>query len=252
MYEARCDADEKHGRECFQRKMGTQMQEGEAKERAVAEGVKYADRDAAAYEKRCALEPAEAVERAAKTARREEVAAIIAAREAERWRVEEAARAAAVPGRIARGELVVARYVEVSGGVSPVLREVDVGSDAKVIREMGMGCVEHEGALYVEAKNAYTCKDAGTRVVAKTGEARVSAIAGRIARGELMLVKCVETEGGLREVDAQTAASEFREAGVWCVEHEGRLYVETGNAHEVSEGGTRVVEPAAGGWAAAK
>ncbi len=83
-------------------------------------------------------------------------------------------------------------------------------------------------------------------------EAKRAATAGRIARGELMLVKCVETEGGLREVDVQTAAREFREAGVWCVEHEGRLYVETRNAHEVSEGGTRVVEPAAGGWAVAK
>lgn len=167
MYEARCDADEKHGRGCFPRKMGTQLEEGEEKERAVEEGLKYAKRDAAAYEKRCALEPAEAVERAAKTARRAEGAARVVAREAERWRVEEAARAAAVPGRIARGELVVVRYVEVSGGVSPVVRDVDVGSDAKVIREMGMGCVEHEGALYVEAKNAYTWKAAGTRVVAR-------------------------------------------------------------------------------------
>ena len=73
-------------------------------------------------------------------------------------------------------------------------------------------------------------------------EAKRAATAGRIARGELMLVTCVETEGGLREVDAQTVAREFREAGVWCVEHEGRLYVEMRNAHEVSEGGTRVVE----------
>ena len=172
MYEARCEADEAHGRACFPRRMGTQLEEGEAKERAVEEGLKYAKRDAAAYEKRVALEPAEAAERAAKTARRAEGAARVAAREAERWRVEEAGRVAARPGRI--------------------------------------------------------------------------------ARGELMLVKCVETEGGLRAVDAQTAATEFREAGVWCVEHEGRLYVETRNAHEVSEGGTRVVEPAAGGWAAAK
>ena len=139
MYEARCEADEAHGRECFPRRMGTQLEEGEAKERAVEEGLKYAKRDAAAYEKRCALEPAEAVERAAKTARREEGAARVAAREAERLRVEEAGRVVAIPGRI--------------------------------------------------------------------------------ARVELMLVKCVETEGGLRAVDAQTAAREFLEAGVWCVEH---------------------------------
>ena len=82
MYEARCDADEKHGREYFQRKMGTQLEEGEAKERAVEEGLKYAKRDAAAYEKRVALEPAEAVERAAKTARLAEGVERVAAREA--------------------------------------------------------------------------------------------------------------------------------------------------------------------------
>jgi hypothetical protein len=166
MYEARCEADEAHGRESFPRKMGMQLEEGEAKERAVEEGVKYAKRDAAAYEKRVALEPAEAAERAAKTARRAEGAARVAAREAERLRAEEAARAAAVPGRIARGELVVARYVEVCGGVNPVLREVDVATDAKVIREMGVGCVEHEGALYVEAKNAHKYAP-GPRVVGK-------------------------------------------------------------------------------------
>jgi hypothetical protein len=80
MYEARCDADEEHGRECFGRKMGTRLEEGEAKERAVEEGVKYAKRDAAAYEKRVALEPAEAAERAAKTARREAVAARVVAK----------------------------------------------------------------------------------------------------------------------------------------------------------------------------
>ena len=45
-------------------------------------------------------------------------------------------------------------------------------------------------------------------------------------------------------------AKEFEKAGVWCVEHEGVLYVETRNAHEVSEGGTRVVEACEGGWAA--
>jgi Mg-chelatase subunit ChlI len=90
-----------------------------------------------------------------------------AALRAELQRAEEAERAAAVPGRIARGELVVARYVEVCGGVNPVLREVDVATDAKVIREMGVGCVEHEGALYVEAKNAHTCRAPGTRVVGK-------------------------------------------------------------------------------------
>lgn len=170
MYEARCQADEAHGRECFAMKMGTQMEEGEAKERAVEEGVKYAKRDAAAYEKRCALEPAEAAARAAKTARREEAAAIVAAREAERWKMLEGGRVAAVLGRIARGELVVARYVEVSGGVNPVLREVDVATDGKVFREMGVGCVEVDGKLYVEAKNAHTSKNVGTRVVAKAAK----------------------------------------------------------------------------------
>ena len=52
MYEARCEADEAQGRECFLRRMGTQLEEGEAKERAVKEGLKWAKRDAVAYEKR--------------------------------------------------------------------------------------------------------------------------------------------------------------------------------------------------------
>ena len=173
MHEARCAADVAHGRECCEWKKGTQREEGEAKERAVEEGLKYAKRDAAAYEKRCALEPAEAAERAAKTARRAEGAARVAAREAERLRVEEAGRVAAIPGRIARGELVVERYVEVSGGVNPVLWAVDVASDARQFREAGIGCVEHEGMLYVEAKNTNTWHDAGTRVVAKAEEVRL-------------------------------------------------------------------------------
>ncbi len=167
MYEARCKADETQGRECFERKMGTGLAEGEAKERAVEEGVKYAKRDAEAYEKRCALEPTEEAERAVKTARRAEGATRVAAREAERWKVEEAGRVAAVLGRIERGELVEARYVEVAGGVNPVLRSVDEESDAKMFREADVGCVEHEGALYVEAKNAHTWHQASTRVVGR-------------------------------------------------------------------------------------
>ena len=69
-------------------KMGTQMEEDEAKERAVEEGLKYAARDAGAYEARCLLEPArEAARAAAKTrvdAREVEEAARLA--RASRWR----------------------------------------------------------------------------------------------------------------------------------------------------------------------
>lgn len=162
MHEARCAADVAHGRECCEWKKGTQMEEGEAKERAVEEGLKYAKRDAAAYEARCVLEAeAEVVKRAAAVKRA-------------------------------------------------------------------------EAAIRAEA-------------------AQRAETAGRIWSGELMRVTCVETAGGACEaVDVEAGAREFREAGVWCVVHEGGLYVETGNAEAASEGGARVVSPAAGGWAAAK
>ncbi len=86
MHEERCKADEAQGRECFERTMGTWLEEGEARERAVEEGLKYAARDAGAYEKRCALEPVEEAERSAKTEKWAATAERVSVREAERWK----------------------------------------------------------------------------------------------------------------------------------------------------------------------
>jgi len=71
----------------------------------------------------------------------------------------------------------------------------------------------------------------------------------RIGRGELMALKHEETGDGPKAVDVKKVAKEFEKAGVWCGEYGGVLYGKTGNAHEVSEGNTRVLEACEGGWA---
>ena len=89
--------------------------------------------------------------RAEQMTRREEGKASVDAREVERWKVEEAARFEAVPGRIESGELVVAKYVQVVRGVWGA---VDEKTEARHFWEMGVGCYEHGGRLYVEKKQA--------------------------------------------------------------------------------------------------
>jgi hypothetical protein len=58
MHEERCKADEANGRGSFTWTAGTRLggDDVEGKQRAVEEGLKYAARDAGAYEQRCLLE----------------------------------------------------------------------------------------------------------------------------------------------------------------------------------------------------
>ena len=123
-------ADDAAGRERKVWDVGDRLAEGEGKERAVEEGLRWAKQHAAAYEARCLLEP--------------EAKATLAAS----GELAEATLAEVTAARIASGELVEARYVE--GGVENAgklwveKREVEAGIQAGTWRLTGVGGVDVE------------------------------------------------------------------------------------------------------------
>jgi len=146
MHQERCKADEAKGRASKTWTIGTRLAatDGEAKERAVEDGLKYAKRDAAAYEARCLLEPQEEKERVAMLAAVWNSPAHVMARKL----ISEAS----VPSRIERGDLVEAKFYK------PELNSwapVDENTQPWHFWQWSVACESWEGKLWVEKKQVF-------------------------------------------------------------------------------------------------
>ena len=140
MHQERCKADEAKGRVSEIWTIGTRLaaDDVEGNERALEDGLKYAKRDAAAYEVRCLLEPEKEKERkaaAAKSAAHAEAQKLIAA--------------AAVHKRIERGDLVEAKFYQAA---PDSWAAVDEKTQAWHFWETSVACESWGGKLWVDKK----------------------------------------------------------------------------------------------------
>lgn len=143
MHQERCKADQANGRASEIFTMGTRLAEHDvdSRERALQDGLKYAQRDAAAYEARCLLEPEKEKERkaaAAKSAAHAEAQKLIAAE--------------AVHKRIESGDLVEAKFYK------PELNSwapVDENTQPWHFWNWSVACESWGGKLWVEKKQVF-------------------------------------------------------------------------------------------------
>jgi hypothetical protein len=147
MHQERCKADEAKGRasETWQSVNRLPLEDVDGNARAVEHGLKYAAKDAAAYEARCLLKPAEEEARAAKAAR-------TAVFHAEARKVLAAEEAAELAQRIESGELVQAKFYQT---VPHVWAAVDENTEASHFWEKNVACQSWGGKLWVDKKHVF-------------------------------------------------------------------------------------------------